>query len=163
MRERAKQTNSQNSELREAIDKIEVRNAELVEVRNHISVLVSKMMTISNMRLSIIEKLRKTISINIKARNYDNIQTLTDAAAKEMTSSKVEIDDILLAIYPKFFEQFNSLLREECHFKIDNKNGLPVEMRIFVPWRLGIRKNEDIASCLGYSLYTVKSYKNENH
>ena len=32
-------------------------------------------------------------------------------------------------------------------------------MRIFALWRIGVRKNEDIANCLQYSLNTVKSYK----
>lgn len=32
-------------------------------------------------------------------------------------------------------------------------------MRIFALIRLGIRKNDDLAKCLNYSVNTIKSYK----
>ena len=32
-------------------------------------------------------------------------------------------------------------------------------MRIFALWRIGVRKNENIANCMGYSVNTIKSYK----
>ena len=112
----------------------------------------------ASVRRELVEKLRKDISLKIKVRQYDDIPKMIDAFKKEIQALYLEIDEILLAFFPNFVEQFNQLLKEEN--RVECKKGtMTTEIRIFALWRIGLKKNEDIARCMGYSLNTIKSYK----
>ena len=110
------------------------------------------------MRRELVEKLRKDVSLKLKVRQYDDLSTLIESFRKEMQEHYLDIDEILLAFFPTFVEQFNKLLKEENRFEC-KPGTLPPEIRIFALWRIGLKKNENIARCMGYSLNTIKSYK----
>ena len=102
--------------------------------------------------------MKRELSVKIKVRQYDDLGAITEKYTKEIASTYLDVDEVLLAFFPNFAKQFNTLLREDCRFEA-KPDSLPTEMRIFALWRIGVRKNEDIANCLQYSLNTVKSYK----
>jgi DNA-binding NarL/FixJ family response regulator len=64
-----------------------------------------------------------------------------------------------LKIFPGFVEQFNSLFGPEDQFVLDEKQGMPTELRIFALIRLGITDTEKIAKILDYSVNTIYAYK----
>lgn len=147
-----------NDTLTKRNKEIESFNGKLSEIHGVTSVLVSKMMYGASVRRELVEKLSKDISLKIKVRQYDDLPKMIDAFKKEVRDLYLEIDEILLAFFPNFVEQFNQLLKEEN--RVECKKGtLTTEIRIFALWRIGLKKNEDIARCMGYSLNTIKSYK----
>lgn len=147
-----------NETLRERNKEIESTNEKLSEVHGVTSILASKMMNGASMRRELVEKLRKDVSLKLKVRQYDDLSTLIESFRKEMQTQYLDIDEILLAFFPTFVEQFNRLLKEENRFEC-KQGSLPPEIRIFALWRIGLKKNENIARCMGYSLNTIKSYK----
>ncbi len=68
-------------------------------------------------------------------------------------------DMTFLKIFPGFVEQFNNLFNPEDRFTLDEKQGLPTELRIFALIRLGISDTEKIAKILDYSVNTIYTYK----
>lgn len=147
-----------NETLKKRNKEIESFNEKLSEIHGVTSVLVSKMMYGASVRRELVEKLGKEISLKIKVRQYDDIPKMIDVFKKEIKSLYLEVDEVLLAFFPNFIEQFNHLLKEECRVEC-KKGSMTTEIRIFALWRIGIKKNEDIARCMGYSLNTIKSYK----
>lgn len=147
-----------NKELQAKNKEIEIYNNNLIEVHNITSVLMSKMITDTAYRHNITEQFRKELSLKIKVKQFDSLLTVVDAYKKDLSSSSVDINEIILAFFPNFASQFNALLRDECKLEVSGRE-LPTEMKIFALWRLGIKKNENIANCMGYSLNTIKSYK----
>ncbi len=147
-----------NDTLKERNKEIESVNAKLSEIHGVTGTLASKMMNGASIRRELVEKLRKDVALKLKVRQYDDLPAMIENFRKEMKENQTDIDEILLAFFPTFLEQFNKLLKEENRF--ESKNGmLPPEVRIFALWRIGLRKNESIARCMAYSLNTIKSYK----
>lgn len=149
---------SNNETLKKRNKEIEAFNDKLSEIHGVTSVLVSKMMHGVSLRRELIEKLRKEVSLKIKVRQYDDLPKMIDSFKKEIQASYLEVDEVLLAFFPDFVDQFNLLLKEENRVEC-KKGSMTTEMRIFALWRIGMKKNEDIARCMGYSLNTIKSYK----
>ncbi len=147
-----------NDTLKKRNKEIEAFNEKLSEVHGVTSVLVSKMMYGASLRRELMEKLRKEISRKVKVRQYDDIPKMIDSFKKEIQSLYLEVDEVLLAFFPNFVDQFNHLLKEESRVEC-KKGSMTTEIRIFALWRIGLKKNEDIARCMGYSLNTIKSYK----
>lgn len=159
LHEQARIIGEHNRDLQAKSREIEDYNRSLIEVHKVTSVLVSKMMTGVANRRNLIERLRKELTLKIKVKQYDGIVTVVDLYKKDLISTYVDIDEILLAFFPNFVSQFNALLPDDCRMKTEEHGTLPAEMRIFALWRLGIKKNEDIARCMGYAVNTIKSYK----
>lgn len=156
---------AQAQELSRANKQLEAKNREIEEVNCHLkdnrgvtSILVAKMLYGIVTRRELIDQMKKELALKIKVKQYDSLNMITEKYTKEIASTYLNVDEILLAFFPNFARQFNSLLREECRFEV-KPGSLPIEMRIFALWRIGVRKNENIANCLQYSLNTIKSYK----
>lgn len=147
-----------NKRLEAKNKEIEEANRNLKDNRGVTSILVAKMMSGIATRRELIEQMKKELTVKIKVKQYDNLNAITEKYTKEIASTYLNVDEVLLAFFPNFAKQFNALLREDSRFEV--KPGcLPIEMRIFALWRIGVRKNESIANCLQYSLNTIKSYK----
>ncbi len=123
------------------------------------SELVAKMISGHAQSRTLADRLKRDVSAKVKAKMYAEIPGTVSSYRKDINALYPDIDDVLLAFFPDFRDQFNALLRPRARLESDKSNRLPTEMRIFALWRLGVKKNEDIANCMGYSLNTVKSYK----
>ena len=154
----AQELNLRNRRLEAKNKEIEEANRNLKDNRGVTSVLVGKMMSGIATRRELIDQMKKELSVKIKAKQYDSLSIMVEKYTKEIASTYLDVDEVLLAFFPNFAKQFNALLREDCRFEV-KPGSLPIEMRIFALWRIGVRKNESIANCLQYSLNTVKSYK----
>ena len=147
-----------NKELEAKNTEIEGYTKSLEDVHRLTSALVAKMMSGAASRRQQAGELNRKLSIRIKAAQYDGLTDIVEQYTMSMAGTYLEVDDILLAFFPQFASQFNLLLKDDARAVV--KDGtLTTEMRIFALWRIGVRKNEDIANCLRYSLNTVKSYK----
>jgi len=70
-------------------------------------------------------------------------------------------DETFLSLFPRFVEDFNTLLRPEERFAIPQQNRLSTELRIFALIRLGITNSDDIARFLRLSTKTVYNYRTQ--
>jgi len=68
-------------------------------------------------------------------------------------------DKAFIKLFPKFIEEFNSLLKPGEQTKVKKDQILNKELRIFALMRLGINQNEVIAQILGYSVNSIYAYK----
>lgn len=158
LHDQAKELKLRNKQLETQNKEIEDANRNLKDNRGVTNVLVAKMMSGIATRRELIDQMKKEISIKIKVKQYDNVNAIVEKYTKEIASTYLDVDEVLLTIFPNFAKQFNALLREDSRFEV-KPGSLPIEMRIFALWRIGVRKNENIANCLQYSLNTIKSYK----
>ncbi len=104
---------------------------------------------------------RKEVNHKIKNKQAEQ---LYKPSAREMERDIEELmktfDEAFLNLYPRFVEQFNSLLNEEARYRLDDKR-LNTELRIFALMRLGITNVGQIAEFLHCSLQTVYNYKSK--
>ena len=147
----------QNEELSQKKDEIESSNRQLQEANKITNLILGQMLTANASAMVNIEKYSKDIARKLKVRDYDGIRSMLDGTKAADIVGSSDIDKIILAIFPNFIVQFNSMLKKEA--RKDNISGLTPEMKIFALIRLGIEKNDDIAHCLDYSVNTIKSYK----
>lgn len=147
----------QNKELSNKRDEIESSNKHLQESNKITNLILGRMLTANASTIVNIEKYNKDIARKLKVRDYDGIRTMLDEMKPVDIVGNSDIDKIILAIFPNFVIQFNSMLKESA--RKNDISTLTPEMKIFALIRLGIEKNEDIAHCLDYSVNTIKSYK----
>lgn len=147
-----------NDELKERNQEIESANTRLSEIHGVTAILTSKMMKGASIRKELADKMYKDVSLKVKVKQYNDIPEILNSFLKELKTHRLDLDEILLAFFPNFLDQFNQLLKEDSRFSSE-KGSLPTEVRIFALWRIGVKKNEDIARCMDYSLNTIKSYK----
>lgn len=57
--------------------------------------------------------------------------------------------------FPTFVEDFNSLLKPECHIVLKDSEKLNTELRIFAMIKLGVTESARISELLHYSIKTV--------
>lgn len=148
-----------NEELQKQNAQIELANKSLSENHQITSVLIGHFMSANATRLDMLKKLNKTVSARLKTKDYEGMLSAVRDFSDERKSIFPSTDEIIAIFFPTFAEQFNALLREDSRFEITDSKKLPAEMKIFALWRMGVTKNEDIANCLDYSVYTIKSYK----
>ncbi len=158
VQEQAESINWRNVELETKNKEIQKTNRLLEDNRSVTSMLVARMVSGIATRRQLIDRMKRELSVKIKTRQYDSMESIAERYTREIASTYLAVDEVLLAFFPDFARQFNELLREECRFDVE-KGHLTAEMRIFALWRIGVKKNEDIANCLQYSLNTIKSYK----
>ncbi|MBX9851501.1 MAG: helix-turn-helix transcriptional regulator [Cytophagaceae bacterium] len=108
-----------------------------------------------------IEKFKNTIDRKMSQKKIEDIRDLVNSMnlKPEREQLYLTFDKTFLKIFPGFVEQFNSLFNPEDQFVLDEKQGLPTELRIFALIRLGISDTEKIAKILDYSVNTIYAYK----
>ncbi len=104
---------------------------------------------------------RKNVNRKIKT---GQIESLYKSSASELEKEVIELctnfDKAFLKLYPNFVAEFNSLLKPQEGYKIE-EGQLNTELRIFALIRLGITDVSQIAVFLRYSLQTVYNYKSK--
>ena len=93
----------------------------------------------------------------IKTGQLDDLYKTVNSSsfvANELKEFFYTFDSVFLKLYPKFIEQFNTLLQEDE--RICPKEG---ELRVFALIRLGITDSGKIANFLHYSAQTVYNYR----
>lgn len=138
---------------------IERINHELQEAGHIKEVVLGQLIVGSANHQAAIEKLRKEVLRRLTIKDYDGLRTVFDTQRGAAFDSFLQIDSILLMLFPDFCTKFNALLRPENRTQPHSGERLTTEMRIFALIRLGIHKNDDLTRSLNYSVNTIKSYK----
>lgn len=106
-------------------------------------------------------KYRKSVNRKIKTGQIDSLyKSSTNELEKEVDELRTNFDQAFLKLYPNYVEDFNSLLKPEERYNID-EGQLNTELRIFALIKLGITDVSQIAVFLRYSLQTVYNYKSK--
>ena len=105
---------------------------------------------------------RKMVRNHITSNKYKALLDLTKS--KQIKDNELKIfyknfDEAFLKIYPNYVTEFNSLMKENYQFILNNKNELNTELRIFALVRLGISSSSKISKILRYSVNTIYNYR----
>ncbi len=84
--------------------------------------------------------------------------SISGRAEKARDNFYQTFDRTFLGLYPRFVEQFNTLLKEEARI-YPPKDRLTTELRIFALIRLGVDDSKKIARMLDYSVSTIYNSK----
>ena len=104
---------------------------------------------------------RKNVNRKIKTGQISSLYaSSTSELEKEVEELGSNFDKAFLKLYPNFIEEFNSLLKPQERYTLQ-EGQLNTELRIFALIRLGITDVSQIAVFLRYSLQTVYNYKSK--
>ncbi len=105
-----------------------------------------------------LDELRKNVNRRIRAKQIDEVKTLTDTPTLVQTELKEfyhNFDATFLHIYPNFVNDFNRLLRPEEQIVLREGELLNADLRIYALVRLGINDSVKIAEFLHCSPQTI--------
>jgi cell division protein FtsB len=150
-----------NNQLAETNNKLGEANNRLEDANKIKEEYIGSFFRIISEYIEKIEKFKNTIDRKISQKKIEDIRDLVNSMnlKPEREQLYLTFDKTFLKIFPGFLEQFNSLFNSEDQFVLDEKQGLPTEVRIFALIRLGISDTEKIAKILDYSVNTIYAYK----
>lgn len=147
-----------NRELTEANEKLLHSNNELLESNYVKEEYVGYVFSICSGYLTKLEEYRKNIARKLKVGKIDDVRALLSSPhidQEELHEFYHRFDTTFLHIYPRFVEDFNSLLRPEERITPKKGELLNTELRIYALVRLGINDSVNIAEFLHISAQTV--------
>lgn len=154
-----------HARLAEANKQLSALNGELKNVNNQLresnyvkEEYIGYAFTICSNYISKLDDFRKNISRKMKAKQIDEIKTLTDTPImvhNELKEFYHNFDAIFLHVYPDFVNDFNALLQPEERIVPKEGELLNTELRIYALVRLGINDSVKIAEFLHCSPQTV--------
>lgn len=145
------QLQSLNGQLKEANSQLRESNYVKEEYIGYVFAICSNY-------ISKLDEFRKNINRKIKAKQFDDVKTLTDTptmAQNELKEFYHNFDAIFLHVYPDFVNDFNALLQPEERIVLKEGELLNTELRIYALVRLGINDSVKIAEFLHCSAQTV--------
>jgi len=106
---------------------------------------------------------RKNIYLKIKTGQIESLRKPPSSSdlEKEIDELRTNFDKTFLKLYPNFVSEFNSLLKPQERFEMEEVGQLNTELRIFALIKLGITDVSQIADFLCYSVQTVYNYKSK--
>lgn len=158
LRETQERLSDVNRELTGANEKLRQSNDRLVELNYVKEEYVGYVFSICSNYLTKIEEYRRNIARKLKVGKIEDVRTLISNPQIEQTELREfyhRFDLTFLHIYPRFVEDFNSLLRPEERIVLKKGELLNTELRIYALVRLGINDSVKISEFLHMSPQTV--------
>lgn len=154
-----------NEQLEEAHTKLQSLNEQLQDANSQLresnyvkEEYIGYVFAICSNYISKLDEYRKNINRKVKAKQFDDIKTLTDTptmAQNELKEFYHNFDAIFLHVYPTFLDDFNALLHPGERIVLKEGELLTTELRIYALVRLGINDSVKIAEFLHCSPQTV--------
>lgn len=149
-------------ELREMNDRLVKLNKKLDEANLVKERYIGYFMNQCAIYINKLYEYRKNVNRKIKTGQIDSLyRSSSDELEQEVEELRSNFDKAFLQLYPNFVEEFNSLLKPQEQYTLEDKGKLNTELRIFALIRLGITDVSQIAIFLRYSLQTVYNYKSK--
>ncbi|MBN2765905.1 MAG: hypothetical protein JXR27_05985 [Paludibacteraceae bacterium] len=105
---------------------------------------------------------RKNVNRKLKTGQIDSLYNSSNSELeKEIDELRTSFDKAFLKLYPNFVIEFNSLLKPQERYVLEEEGSLNTELRIFALIKLGITDVTQIADFLRYSPQTVYNYKSK--
>ncbi|MDD4516868.1 DUF6377 domain-containing protein [Massilibacteroides sp.] len=158
-RKRLKQINLDLETVNSDLNKL---NRELSESNLVKEEYIGYVFSICSNYIDKLEDFRKKTNRKLKIGQIDELLQMTNSSSlvsDELKEFHRSFDTIFLKLYPKFIEDFNSLLIPEEVIIPKEGDLLTPELRIFALVRLGISDSVKIADFLHYSTQTVYNYR----
>ena len=111
-----------------------------------------------------LHRFNKVVNRKISAGQTDELYRMTKSGrfledeAREFYSV---IDDAFLHLYPNFVEEVNRLLLPDKQIVLKEGEKLNTDLRILALSILGVDDTARLAQMLGYSVYTIYTYRNK--
>lgn len=154
--------NKLNEELKCINNDLQGLNAQLQESNQVKEEYIGYVFTMCSLYIDKQDNLRKQLARKIKAGQIDDLYKTVNSStfvANELNEFFYTFDSIFLKLYPRFIEEFNTLLQENERIYPKEGELMTPELRIFALIRLGIADSGKIASFLHYSAQTVYNYR----
>jgi hypothetical protein len=150
-----------NAQLEDSNSKLAETNSRLGDANKIKEEYIGSFFKLISDYIEKIEKFKNAIDRKIFQKKMDDIRDMVNKMnlKPEREELYLTFDQTFLKIFPGFVEQFNAMFNPEDRFVLDEKQGLPTELRIFALIRLGISDTEKIAKILDYSVNTIYTYK----
>ncbi len=156
-----KQLHTVNDELQDVNSHLHVLNTKLEEANKIKDEYVGYFFTINAHFFQKMERFKKIIEEKIHYGKFNEIKFIVNEIniADEKEDLLKKFDKAFLKLFPHFVEEFNALFEEENRVKIQEREILNTDLRIYALIRLGIKENEKIAEILEYSVKSIYAYK----
>jgi hypothetical protein len=120
-------------------------------------------MNLSSVYVNKLHMYRKNVYLKIKTGQLETLSKPPSAMdlEKDIDELRSSFDKAFLKLYPNFVSEFNSLLKPQERYELDDPGQLNTELRIFALIKLGISEVSQIADFLSYSIQTVYNYKSK--
>lgn len=155
--------NELNTVLQEANKRQKQTNVKLAE-SNHIKEkFISNFLEICTEYIEKLDAFKRLVNRKIKSGQVNDLLSLTSKTENsiELKELYANFDKAFLNIYPTFVEEFNTLLRDEEQYPINDDRSLNQELRIFALIKLDIKDTNKIATFLHYTPRTVYNYRSK--
>jgi type II secretory pathway pseudopilin PulG len=147
-----------NTRLQSLNDRLKSTNEQLREANYVKEEYIGYAFSRSSSYIRKLDEFRRSINRKAKAKQWDDIRTMTDSQAMakdELKEFFANFDSIFLHIYPDFVNNFNALLLPDERIYPKEGELLNTELRIYALVRLGITDSVKIAEFLHCSPQTV--------
>ncbi|MDE6417936.1 MAG: hypothetical protein K2K49_01860, partial [Duncaniella sp.] len=146
-----------NRQLRQATDRLKIAN-------DTKDICLSQFLNLCSVYMDKFDQFNKVVSRKISAGQTDELYKLTKSG-KFMENETREffevIDNAFLHLYPDFVADVNSLLLPDKQIILKDGEKLNTDLRILAITILGVEDTARIAQMLGYSVYTIYTYRNK--
>ncbi|HHT30920.1 MULTISPECIES: DUF6377 domain-containing protein [Petrimonas] len=148
-------------ELREMNDELRRLNRKLDEANRVKEHYIGHFMNQCSIYINQLHRFRKNVELNMKTGQLANLfKFSSEELKKDISELHANFDKAFLALFPRFVEEFNSLLRPGEEYSLEH-GELNNELRIFALMKLGITDMKQIADFLHYSVQTVYNYRSK--
>lgn len=157
-----KAMNDMNGELKHINADLHTLNDKLQESNQVKEEYIGYVFNMCSLYINKQEEQRKMLARKIKTGQLDDLYKTVNSSsfvANELKEFFYTFDSVFLKLYPKFIEQFNTLLQEDERIHPKEGELLTPELRVFALIRLGITDSGKIANFLHYSAQTVYNYR----
>jgi hypothetical protein len=150
-----------NDELHTVNSYLHLVNTKLEEANKIKDEYVGYFFTINTGFFQKMERVKKMIEEKIHYGKFNEIKFIVNEIniATEKEELLKKFDKAFLKLFPHFVDEFNTLFDEEHQAKIQERELLNTDLRIYALIRLGIKENEKIAEILEYSVKSIYAYK----
>ncbi len=156
--------NELNVVLKEANVQQKQTNVSLAEANHIKEQFISNFLEICTEYIDKLDAFKVTVNRKIRSGQTADLlklTTKTENSAQELKELYTNFDKAFLNIYPAFIEEFNTLLRGEEQYALNQDGTLNQELRVFALIKLGIKDTNKIATFLHYTPRTVYNYRSK--
>lgn len=148
-----------NDELKQLNEDLKSAYGSLNESNKMKEVYIGRFLRLCATYADKIEAMRKRVAKLVKAREFNQLNTMLQADYEYINELYEYFDSAFLKLFPSFVQEFNALLKPEERIVLEDDSKLTTTIRIFALIRLGIEDSSKIAEFLHYSVNTIYNYR----
>lgn len=146
-----------NRKLRQATERLKVAN-------DTKDIYLSQFLNLCSIYMDKLHQFNKVVNRKISAGQTEELYRMTKSGRFMEDEAKefyAVIDDAFLHLYPNFVEEVNRLLLPDKQIVLKDGEKLNTDLRILALSILGVDDTARLAQMLGYSVYTIYTYRNK--